>query len=79
MSTEEVLAANLAIGSLKISLQQVLAFLATGWAAFALSRFLRFLLEEDLYHHWQLARGIPQAISTMVHYAVLRSLVFLSV
>jgi potassium-dependent mechanosensitive channel len=44
---------------------------ATVWAAFAVSRFLRFLLEEDIYHHWHLARGVPQAISTMVHYAVL--------
>jgi small-conductance mechanosensitive channel len=66
-----VLRANLAIGSLSISLQQILVFAATIWAAFALSRFLRFLLEEDIYHRWQLARGIPQAISTMVHYAFL--------
>ena len=51
-STEEVLRANLAIGSLSISLQQVLVFLVTVWAAFATSRFLRFLLEEDIYHHW---------------------------
>ena len=43
----------------------------TIWAAFALSRFLRFLLEEDIYSHWRLARGIPQAVSTMVHYALL--------
>ena len=33
--------------------------------------FLRFLLEEDVYEHWHLQRGIPQAISTMIHYAVL--------
>jgi potassium-dependent mechanosensitive channel len=70
-STEQVLRANLAIGSLSISLQQVLVFLAMIWAAFALSRFIRFLLEEDIYNHWHLARGIPQAISTMVHYALL--------
>ena len=69
--TLEVLRANLAIGSLSISLQQVLVFLATIWAAFALSRFLRFLLEEDIFYHWHLARGIPQAISTVVHYAFL--------
>jgi potassium-dependent mechanosensitive channel len=69
--TEEVLRLNLAIGYLSISLQQVLVFLVTVWAAFALSRFLRFLLEEDIYYHWHLARGIPQAISTMVHYSFL--------
>jgi potassium-dependent mechanosensitive channel len=69
--TEEALRANLAIGSFSISLRQVLAFVATVWAAFAASRFLRFLLDEDIYYHWHLARGIPQAISTMVHYAIL--------
>jgi small-conductance mechanosensitive channel len=70
-STAEVLRANLAIGSFSISLGQVLAFIATVWAAFAASRLLRFLLEEDIYYHWHLTRGIPQAISTMVHYAIL--------
>jgi potassium-dependent mechanosensitive channel len=68
---EEVLRKNLAVGSLSISLQQVLVFAATIWAAFATSRFLRFLLDEDIYYHWHLARGIPQAISTMVHYTIL--------
>jgi potassium-dependent mechanosensitive channel len=70
-STEEVLQANPAIGSLSISLQQVLLFLATVWAAFAFSRFVRFLLEEDIYYHWRLDRGILQAISTLVHYVFL--------
>jgi potassium-dependent mechanosensitive channel len=69
--TEEVLRANLSIGSLSISLQQILVFVVTVWVAFAASRFLRFLLDEDIYHHWHLARGVPQAISTMVHYAIL--------
>ena len=69
--TEAVLRANLTIGFLSISLGQVLVFLATVWASFLASSFLRFLLEEDIYHHWRLARGIPQAISTIVHYAIL--------
>jgi potassium efflux system protein len=69
--TEEVLRAKLAIGSFSISLGQVLVFVTTVWAAFAALRFLRFLLGEDIYYHWNLARGVPQAISTMVHYAIL--------
>jgi potassium-dependent mechanosensitive channel len=68
---EAVLRANLTIGSLSISLGQILIFLATVWVSFLASSFLRFLLEEDIYHHWRLARGIPQAISTIVHYAIL--------
>jgi potassium-dependent mechanosensitive channel len=66
-----VLSANLAIGSLNVTLGHVLTFVVTVWASFLFSKFFRFLLEEDIYHHFQLGRGIPQAISTMVHYAVL--------
>ena len=66
-----VLDANLSIGSLNISLGHVLTFVVTVWASFLFSKFFRFLLEEDVYHHFQLGRGVPQAISTMIHYAVL--------
>ena len=48
-----------------------LLFMVTVWASFLVSRFLRFLLEEDVYDHLHLERGIPQAISTIIHYAVL--------
>ena len=41
------------------------------WASFLTSRFLRFVLEEDVYKHFPLERGIPYAISTMVHYLIL--------
>jgi potassium-dependent mechanosensitive channel len=68
---EAALQATLTIGSLSISLGQVLVFAVTAWASFAVSKFLRFILEEDVYHHWRLERGIPQAISTMVHYIIL--------
>jgi potassium-dependent mechanosensitive channel len=68
---EAALRASLTMGSLNISLGQVLAFIVTVWGSFLVSRSLRFLLEEDVYHHWHLERGIPQAISTMIHYAVL--------
>ena len=63
--------ANLAIGSFSITLGGILAFLITVWASFLVSKFLRFLLEEDVYHHLHLAAGIPYAISTMLHYVIL--------
>src|SRR5271165_7029015 len=66
-----VLNANLAIGSFSITLGHILAFLSAVWASFLVSKFLRFLLEEDVYHHLHLARGIPYAISTMLHYVIL--------
>jgi small-conductance mechanosensitive channel len=63
--------ANLAIGSFSITLGGILAFLITVWASFLVSKFLRFVLEEDVYHHLRLAAGIPYAISTMLHYVIL--------
>src|SRR6202043_2279753 len=39
--------------------------------AFLVSKFLRFLLEEDVYQHFRLERGLPYAISTMLHYSIL--------
>src|SRR6516162_983660 len=70
-SIEAALNANLAIGAFNITLGGILAFLITVWASFLISKFLRFVLEEDVYHHFHLARGIPYAISTMLHYAIL--------
>ena len=70
-TTRKVLTANLAFGSLKISLGNVLAFSVTVLASFLLSRFVRFILEEDVYPHLNLARGIPYAVSTMLHYVIL--------
>jgi potassium-dependent mechanosensitive channel len=70
-TTEEALNANLAIGSFSITPGHILAAVITVWAAFLVSKFLRFLLEEDVYHHFHLARGLPYAISTMLHYVIL--------
>jgi potassium-dependent mechanosensitive channel len=70
-TTRAALNANLGIGSLNISVHSILAFLIAIWASFLVSRFLRFLLEEDVYHHFHLAPGIPYATSTMLHYAIL--------
>jgi potassium efflux system protein len=66
-----VLNANLAIGSFSITPGHILAFAIAVWASFLVSKFLRFVLEEDVYHHLKLARGIPYAISTILHYFVL--------
>jgi potassium-dependent mechanosensitive channel len=63
--------AGVTIGSLSVSLGAVLAFLIAIWASFLVSRFVRFVLEEDVYHRMFLERGIPYAISTVLHYAVL--------
>ena len=63
--------ASITIGSLSVSLGGILAFLIAIWASILISRFVRFVLEEDVYSHLLLERGIPYAVSTMVHYAIL--------
>jgi potassium efflux system protein len=68
---ESALNATFALGSLSVSPGRVLAFLITIWLSFLVSKFLRFALEEDVYQRFQLARGIPYAISTLLHYLVL--------
>ncbi len=57
--------------NIKFTLGAILAFPITIWASFVISRFLRFVLQEEVYPHMALARGIPYATSTMIHYAIL--------
>jgi small-conductance mechanosensitive channel len=68
---KNVLNASLNVGSISLSLGGLLAFGITIWASFLLSRFVRFLLDEDIYPHLELARGLPYAISTVLHYLIL--------
>ncbi len=70
---EKILATKpLPFGTFKdLQVDAILAFPVIVWLAFALSRFARFALEEDVFPNLNLPRGIPYAISTMVHYAVL--------
>jgi len=58
-------------GFVSISLGDVLALIVTIWAAFLLSRFIRFVLEEDLYPRLPMGRGLPYAISSLLHYLIL--------
>jgi small-conductance mechanosensitive channel len=42
-----------------------------GWSVFQISKFIRFSLETDLYPRLHLGAGVPYAISTSLHYAML--------
>jgi len=66
-----ILTAELNLGSLNISAGDVLLFFVVVWAAFLLSRFIRFALEEDIYPRFSLSHGIPYAISTILNYIIL--------
>jgi len=58
-------------GLVSISLGDVLGLVATVWIAFVLSRFIRFALEEDVYPRLPMGRGMPYAISSLLHYVIL--------
>jgi small-conductance mechanosensitive channel len=66
-----LLNAEIAVRSLHLSLGAVLAFAFTVWLALVLSRFVRFVLEEDIYERLHLARGASYAVSTVLHYVIL--------
>jgi small-conductance mechanosensitive channel len=66
-----VLSTTFALGSFRLSLGQIVGFIVAIWASILVSRFLRFLLEEDIYARLKLSRGLPYAISTVLHYTVL--------
>jgi small-conductance mechanosensitive channel len=69
--TQTVLAAELRWGAFSISLGDVLAFALTVTVAFLLSSLVRFVLAEDVYPHLQLGRGLPNALSSLLHYCLL--------
>jgi potassium-dependent mechanosensitive channel len=66
-----VLNSGFALGAFRLSLGQIVGFILVVWASFLVSKFLRFLLEEDIYGRLKLARGLPYAISSVLHYTVL--------
>jgi small-conductance mechanosensitive channel len=66
-----VLTAPWGVGSFKLSLGDIVWFGFAVWAAFLVSRTLRFVLEEEVYPRVQLAPGLHYSISRMVHYAIL--------
>jgi len=69
--TVALLNADIGVRSFHLSLGAVLAFALTIWITLLLSRLLRFLLEEEVYDRFHLARGPAYAVSTLVHYVVL--------
>jgi small-conductance mechanosensitive channel len=69
--TMALLNADIGVRSVHISLGAVVAFVLTIWITLLLSRFLRFVLKEEIYDRFHLARGPAYAVSTLVHYVVL--------
>jgi small-conductance mechanosensitive channel len=68
---EALLATKLERGSIAISLGNVLEFVLTVWLAYLLSRFLRFVLQEDVYPRIDLGPGLSYAASSLLNYIIL--------
>jgi small-conductance mechanosensitive channel len=76
---QAALDASVSFGSLTLSFSHVAAFAVTVLGAFLISRVLRFVLEEDVFPRISLARGVPYAISSLLHYAILLGGFFLAI
>jgi len=68
---ETILTAKLELGSVNISLGNILAFLITLALTVYISKFIRFILEDEVFIHIQMPRGIPGAITMMVRLTLL--------
>ena len=66
-----VLGAQLTVGTLAVSLGDVLVLVVTIWLTFALARLIDFVLTEDVYSRVSLPRGVPYAISTLTRYTLI--------
>ena len=66
-----LLSTKLERGTIAISLGNVLEFFVTVWLAYLLSRFLRFVLQEDVYPRMDLAPGLSYAASSLLNYIIL--------
>jgi small-conductance mechanosensitive channel len=66
-----IVSAEAQYGNVAISVGDVLAFGIAIWAAFKVSGFIRFFLEEDVFPRARLRKGQPYAVSTLVHYTIL--------
>ncbi len=69
-TVEEILYFNIEVGSVSFTIGGIAAFVFTIWFSFQLSRFVRFVLSEDIFPRLQVARGIPYAISAFSHYVI---------
>ncbi len=65
-----ILSARLTRGNLSVSLGDVAVFVASVWGAILLSRFIRFVLNEDVFPRVKVAHGVPYALSTLLHYVL---------
>jgi small-conductance mechanosensitive channel len=68
-----ILTTTFGLGAISVTLGDLIGFGITVWFSFLLSRFVRFILDEDVFPTIELPRGVPYAISSLIHYVILIS------
>jgi len=66
-----ILSRSLDVGTLSLSLGDVLIFGLVLWLSWLISRVVRFVLQEDVLPRLELPRGVPGTISMMANYVIL--------
>ncbi len=67
----DVFTGSISVGIVEVSLGKILSFLIVLFLAVWLSRFIRFVLDEEILPRLKLKRGVGNAISTVVQWTIL--------
>ena len=67
----QILDASVNVGTLSVSVADVLVFAFTVGASFLLARLVQVILQEDVFSRVRTARGVPYAISSLARYCVI--------
>jgi small-conductance mechanosensitive channel len=68
---EEIFDAKWNLGAIEISVREVVMFGLVFGFAYALSRFLRFILAKEIFPRFQMPRGVPDVLDLLARYGVL--------
>jgi len=68
---EELFDAKWSLGAIEISVREVVMFVLVFGVAYALSRFLRFILAREIFPRFQMPRGVPDVLDLLARYGVL--------
>jgi len=68
---EELFEAKWNLGAIEISVREVVMFVLVFGVAYALSRFLRFILAREIFPRFQMPRGVPDVLDLLARYGVL--------
>lgn len=67
----ELISSERKIGSVSLSIGNFLAFFITLWISVLVSKFIRFILQDEILTHFDMPRGVPGAISMLVRLTLL--------